>query len=65
METRVLRCPDCRPKFRVARIPEQRLGWVVREDYVGYLVILADGVKVPPKNCPSCGAQLEVHLCST
>ena len=58
MATKVLRCPLCHPHFRVVRLGKRRLGWVVREDYVGYLAIISDGVKTPPKECPECGSVL-------
>jgi hypothetical protein len=37
------------------------LGWAVREDYVGYLVVRAEGIKHPPRHCPECGSPLEVR----
>jgi len=55
----LLRCPFCKPKYRVARTSKQRLGWVVREDYVGYLVTHRyEGMKRPPVACPDCGSAL-------
>ena len=58
MATKVLRCPNCKPHYRVAS-NGHRTGWVVREDYVGYLVVKgANGIKPPPKRCPECGNEM-------
>lgn len=64
METKVLRCPHCKPiGTRVMTRDGRRLGFVPEALYVGYLVAgPRSPYKKPPISCPNCGSVLEIAV---